>query len=276
MAMRILEKGVTTDSEIFLYHRTLLAPNPFFRLISIAHYTVTNQYSVSEFSVDGFVLLLVVQGDGYITQSNATTYMHAGQMIMMNGYDRPSFGTNRGIEYYSIVFEGIQQKDLFGSLRVKTISVPTDDVLPCFLALLEPFREGRQPDNESINHQLTTLLGHFTSENGNQKFKVVYDYICAHLNERIAVEDLAKMVGLSTFYFIRAFNEDCGMTPHEYLIKLRVYTASYLLRASSMTLGEITQCCGFSNESAFNNTFKKVMGVTPMIYRKNAKKQIPQ
>ncbi len=268
--MRILEKGVTTDSEIFLYHRTLLAPNPFFRLISVAHYTVPDQYSVS---VDGFVLLLVVQGDGYITQNNTTTYMHAGQMILMNGYDRPSFGTNRGIEYYSIVFEGTQQQDFFNALRVKTISVAKEEALPCFLALLTPFREGRQPDNKLINQQLATLVGYFTTEVGSQKFDVVYDYVCAHLNERIAVEDLAKMVGLSTFYFIRAFNEDCGMTPHEYLIKLRVYTASYLLKASAMTLGEITQCCGFSNESAFNNTFKRIMGITPMIYRKNAKKQ---
>lgn len=271
--MRILEKGVTPDSEIFLYHRTLLAPNPFFRLISIAHYTAASQYSVSEFAVDGFVLLLVVQGDGFITLNNATTYMHAGQLILMDGCDRPSFGTNRGIEYYSIVFEGIQQKDLFSSLRVKTISVADDEVLPCFLSVLSPFREGRQPNTKLINQQLTTLLGYFSAENGSRKFEMVYDYICAHLNERIAVDDLARMVGLSTFYFIRAFNEDCGMTPHEYLIKLRVYTASYLLKASAMTLGEITQCCGFSNESAFNNTFKKIMGVTPMVYRKNAKKQ---
>ena len=272
--MRIIEKGINPDSEIFLYHRTLHSPNPFFRLISIAHYKASSLYAVSEFAVDGFVLLLIVKGDGYITQHNATTYIHTGQMLLLSGYDRPSFGTNRGIEYYSIVFTGITQKEFFNNLRMKSLCVEIKDVLPSFLALLTPFQEGRQPEEELVNHQLATLIEYFSSNGNDRKFDEVYDYICTHLGERIAVEDLAKMVGLSTFYFIRAFNEDCGMTPHEFLIKYRVYAASYLLRASSMTLGEITKCCGFSNESAFNNTFKKIKGITPMMYRKSAKKPI--
>jgi AraC family transcriptional regulator len=94
-------------------------------------------------------------------------------------------------------------------------------------------------------------------------------YIQKHLNERIPIGTLARLVRLSPFHFCRVFKRSLGMPPHRYQTNLRVERAKVLLanRAGSMT--EIGLAVGFSSRNAFATAFRKATGIAPTDYRRS-------
>ncbi|NEQ55058.1 MAG: helix-turn-helix transcriptional regulator [Leptolyngbya sp. SIO3F4] len=98
------------------------------------------------------------------------------------------------------------------------------------------------------------------------------DYIQANLDQTIKLEDLAKLLGMSQFYFCRLFRDSMGMPPHQYVIAQRIERAKNLLRQSNqLSIAEIALTSGFSNQSHLCKHFRKLVGTTPNAYRKDLK-----
>jgi AraC family transcriptional regulator len=99
--------------------------------------------------------------------------------------------------------------------------------------------------------------------------RLVTAYIQEHLDERIPIGTLARLVRLSPFHFCRMFKQSLGMPPHRYQTNSRVEHAKLLLanRAGSMT--EIGQTVGFSSRNAFATAFRKATGIAPADFRRS-------
>lgn len=97
------------------------------------------------------------------------------------------------------------------------------------------------------------------------------DYLLAKLDEDITLADLASSIGLSPFYFARAFKRSTGIPPQRFLMERRVERARELLAGSQMDLAEIALACGFAGQSHFTTAFKRHMGVTPGAWRTTAR-----
>ena len=93
------------------------------------------------------------------------------------------------------------------------------------------------------------------------------EYIEAHLEKTISIGALAGIVGLSKYYFARAFKQSEGLTPHDYLLQCRVRRAQELLANTDLPLSEIALASGFSDQSHFARRFRERLGVTPSSYR---------
>jgi AraC-like DNA-binding protein len=100
-----------------------------------------------------------------------------------------------------------------------------------------------------------------------QRLQRVRQYVEAHLNERIRIQMLAGLAGLSIYHFARAFKRSEGLTPHEYIVRRRVQYAQNLLANSDMPLAEIAVAAGFSDQSHCARRFREHVGVTPSSYR---------
>ena len=98
----------------------------------------------------------------------------------------------------------------------------------------------------------------------------IIDLIEARLTEDISLDDLAGSVGLSPFHFSRQFKSEFGLAPYAYVIRKRVAKAQEILRQGDTALKAVALDCGFSDQSHFCRTFRKVAGVTPIQYQKNA------
>lgn len=94
------------------------------------------------------------------------------------------------------------------------------------------------------------------------------EYMRAYYNANIRIEDICKQIHLSPYYFIRMFRESIGMTPHEYLLKIRIEKAAELLRMGSYSIEEVSGLIGFVSPAHFSSTFRKVMGIPPSEYKK--------
>ena len=99
------------------------------------------------------------------------------------------------------------------------------------------------------------------------KLRRVIDYIQAHLAEDLSLDAMATEIGMSRFYFCRLFKKSTGITPYQYLIKCRLDKAKSLLLSRKLSVADVALQVGFSNQSHFTKHFKRLMGVTPKVYR---------
>jgi AraC family transcriptional regulator len=94
------------------------------------------------------------------------------------------------------------------------------------------------------------------------------NYIQEHLDQAISPADLAKLVGLSTSHFCRAFKNSFGKPPHAYVIQSRIERARVLMLTTSQSLSEITFACGLADQSHFCRYFRRATGVSPGAWRR--------
>ena len=96
---------------------------------------------------------------------------------------------------------------------------------------------------------------------GKTVFKRLRDYIFAHLDEPIEVDKLASIAGRSPFHFSRVFTRSVGLTPHRYIVYLRVQRATELVRNGQFGLAEIAARTGFADQSHLSRWVRRVHGV---------------
>lgn len=101
----------------------------------------------------------------------------------------------------------------------------------------------------------------------SRRFARVIEHIHRHYDEQIASKDLAGMAGLSVSQFERRFREAFGVSPRQYLLRIRIDTAARLLASTEQTVSEIAIACGFHDHAHLSKSFRKMMHVTPTRYR---------
>ena len=94
-------------------------------------------------------------------------------------------------------------------------------------------------------------------------FRRLQDYIMAHLDEPIEVAALAGLAGRSPFHFTRVFSQSVGMSPHRYVVHLRLERAIELMRDGQSGLAEIAASTGFADQSHLSRWVRRVHGVSP-------------
>jgi transcriptional regulator of acetoin/glycerol metabolism/AraC-like DNA-binding protein len=91
----------------------------------------------------------------------------------------------------------------------------------------------------------------------------VCDYIEGHLDEKIRLDGLAALAGLSTDHFARAFHQSVGAPPHTYLLRRRLEQVEQMLRETHTPLSEIALATGFSDQSHLARHFRRWAGMSP-------------
>ncbi len=99
-------------------------------------------------------------------------------------------------------------------------------------------------------------------------------FIRANLGEPLLLADVAAHVGLSDRHLQRLFHKLIGMTIQQFIVHSRVHAAAYELTRSERPLAQIALMFGFSDQSAFSNTFHRLTGVPPREYRRRYRKGV--
>lgn len=95
-------------------------------------------------------------------------------------------------------------------------------------------------------------------------------YINAHLEDRILLDEVAKHVFVSPFYFCKLFKQSTGMTLTEYVNRRRVEWAKRKLLDPQARVTEIAYDVGYQSLSQFNRSFLKYAGQSPTQYREGS------
>lgn len=104
----------------------------------------------------------------------------------------------------------------------------------------------------------------------NASVRRVRDYLHAHYAEDVSLDTLAKLVNWTPYTLIRVFRVTTGLPPHAYLEGVRVRQAQMLIQQCH-PLSDVAYRTGFSSQSHFTTTFRRVLGVTPGAYAQTMK-----
>ena len=94
------------------------------------------------------------------------------------------------------------------------------------------------------------------------------EYIEAHLQENITIEQLAKVAELGVWTFTKHFKSSTGRSAHAYVMDRRVERARRLLSLGQMAIKEIAFVCDFADQAHMTRVFRTRLGVTPARLKK--------
>ena len=105
---------------------------------------------------------------------------------------------------------------------------------------------------------------------GRMRLDQLLAFIERELCNKVCLDELARMTGLSRATFTRSFKLAVGLSPHQYLNLRRVEAAKRMMRNSGVDLTYIAHETGFSSQSHFTEVFRSLAGCTPAKFRRTA------
>jgi AraC family transcriptional regulator len=93
-------------------------------------------------------------------------------------------------------------------------------------------------------------------------------YIEANLSSKLAIREMADLVGLSKCHFSRAFKKTLGTSPMAFVAVRRVERAKLMMASTGQRLTDIALACGFADQSHLNRCFRRIVGVSPGLWRR--------
>jgi AraC-like DNA-binding protein len=98
-------------------------------------------------------------------------------------------------------------------------------------------------------------------------FARVLDQIAEQFHQPLTLEQLADTYGHNTLRFLRDFTQAIGLTPHAYLVEMRLQAARRMIECSDLNLASIALDAGFAHQSHMGSAFRKYLAMTPSQYR---------
>lgn len=95
-------------------------------------------------------------------------------------------------------------------------------------------------------------------------------YIDVHYAEKVTLEQVSAHVYMNSTYMSELFKKEMGVTFNDYVNNLRIIHACEHLRFTALSMSEIAERCGFTDQNYFTKVFKKYIGSTPSQYRAHA------
>ncbi len=136
-----------------------------------------------------------------------------------------------------------------------------DDDLP---AVLSEIASDRSP--------LLNAKGGLSAKHTHQ----IQQFLKENFSRKLSLADMAAICDLSSYHFARAFSKTFGVSPHQYVLVLRLDLAEKLLADSSMSITDIADLSGFSSQSHFTTMMRKYRHMTPQQVRTGQRRSQPR
>ncbi|WP_339303588.1 helix-turn-helix domain-containing protein [Paenibacillus sp. FSL R5-0519] len=235
------------------------------------------------------MLCLILQGDGVLVLNDTAYPAQAGSIYVLKpGTTIEAAARSKVTECILLSMDTVRLQQVRGEWKMTSSpGFPLDWQTGRLLVrheqhavsrveqLYETYR-GRQPDHFiSIHSQLHELL-QFLSENrlevNHEKVDPALErsiiYMRRYMSEGISMDQLAKIAGLTPSSYSRSFKKAKGMSPTDYLNRLRIDEAKKQLTAENCVLKDVAISVGYGNEYYFSRKFKQTLGIAPSVYMK--------
>lgn len=101
-----------------------------------------------------------------------------------------------------------------------------------------------------------------------KKFDRLLEFLQSNYAKDLPLDEAARRLGVSKYYFTRVFRSRTGQTFSEYLTYLRIRSAEELLKNGDVSVAAVCAACGYDSVSSFNRNFRKLKGCSPTEFRK--------
>ncbi len=170
-------------------------------------------------------------------------------------------------------------------LRAPDPWMTVDPVVQRLAPLLVDALSGPEGASDSLlhDHMLLGLSAHFAHRYGGLRRRSrllrggltprqeqrAKEMLAADIAQVPSISEIARECSLSPDHFARAFKVSTGVTPSSWFQERRIARAKALLHDSSLSLAEIAQVCGFTDQSHFSRQFSRQTGESPLLWRRS-------
>jgi AraC family transcriptional regulator len=95
------------------------------------------------------------------------------------------------------------------------------------------------------------------------QIKTVTEFTKANIHNEVSLAAMASTVHLSAFHFARLFKDTVGLSPHQFVLQMKIDQAKKLLRQKQESITDVAYALNFTDQAHFCNTFKKIAGISP-------------
>ena len=203
--------------------------------------------------------------------------LNRGQLIIFPP-KTPFFYSNASkvqTEYFWINFTGCEALNIINTVKIPlnapyTVAKPRN-IFEAFESFFNEFKHRAFLHEMSIFYKFLRIMILFgrAREDQVQKNSLTESltYISNNYSIDITTEELAEMEHLSCAHYRRLFKEKIGMTPTQYISTIRLKHAEQMLFETELSIKEIAQKVGFSDQLYFSKVFSKHFGVSPKAFR---------
>ena len=293
--MKSIESGVSPSSDYYVYAPSRTAQSMFFYPLQCGMFEYAPGYHLERSSFDSFLLMYLQKGSMTLDCGGKRQTIPEKCFALIDCYLPHGYSTASGCTCLWLHFDGVLARKYCGLItsRLGQVFSMGDDrpVLRILQGILDAFRNSRQVREPLLSRYINDMLTEFMLLQPERKQAALDDsavnraigHMNEHFVESVTVQTLASTAGLSPCHFIRVFRQKTGYTPHEYLVNLRMASARYLLKYTTLSVKEICFNTGFASESVFCNAFRKQHQLSPQQYRlsgaehaDNARQYLPE
>jgi AraC family transcriptional regulator len=207
--------------------------------------------------------------------------------VMSPGVEHQELPAAEFTRYVAIMIEAaefertwkIYSREVCGPFLTTAFVVPQMLLSP-IKSLLAEF-EANHPGAEEVLRGLGVYLTHvlvraildlrvsLTGAFARVEVQRAIELMHARYGESLSVSQLARAVHRSESHSSRLFKVETGLSPVEFLIRVRIEKARHLLSHTDRNVSEIALQCGFASCAHLSATFRRVVGVSPVRYRRS-------
>lgn len=273
----------------------IIANNSLPQLCGCGLFAASESFIHTERVPDFCVLIYVIDGCIYVTEGDTDYEVNAGELLILKngvhhfGKKKIQKGTKWIFLHFRIsadcnaspFYPDASPLGAYDATAESILTLPKflDSVSARFEKELKTFIEYAQSDDAYkkwfINQRLFLLLSSLAvSTQGFSNNLTLSDRICRYLSDNIGVpfnsENIEKRFYLSYKYMAHLFKKEKGVTMQQYHNSIRMDEACRLLCSTLMSIGEIADKLGFSDELYFSRCFRNYTGKSPSAYRKDS------
>jgi AraC-like DNA-binding protein len=246
-------------------------------------------------------LVFITNGQGVQVLEGNEYQVSAGDVFVLQGYQRHFFKDARTVEIINIMFAedthselippSVKQMEGYKALFIlepqlrsnskyrNMLRLTREELAPLELVINTMFAELQQKRDGYemilINRfvELVILLSRYVVGNTNTKTSALLrigkaiEHLENNYSDDIYTDGLSQLSCMSKRNFMRIFHDAVGMSPNNYLRQIRLQKARAMLRESNRQISEISSLCGFNDSSFFIKCFKGAYEITPNMFR---------
>ena len=236
----------------------------------------TRQFEPKEHHVTRFctysVLILMREGVLRFREAGTDVELHPGEYYIQRqgNLQEGILPSDAPLDFY-VEFRGSYHEQGGGlPLRGKWEEA---SILP-LTQRLEMLYRGRRTDLFRLNADMLRIFSALYAAAPKRDARAemadrIKSFLEAEYTREVSLDGLASVFGYSKDHLIRIYKDHFGVTPHQYLIRVRMEHAAYLLENTSLSAEQVAASVGYMDFSAFYRAFYKIYQVSPRRYQRN-------
>lgn len=271
------DTGILPSSRMYLHLPSETAKSTLYYAPYIGHFFLTPSYVINRDNYDYYLFILIENGELQVQYGGQTFVARARDIVLIDCKKPHAYRALCATTFRYFHFDGCSSAAFYDMLTAKhgycihlAKQVAVESAMVALLGLAYNGLENEFKISAQIHIILSELLSQDTETDHPQDALITeaISYMEKRFNEPMTVKELSDVVGLSPYYFSRLFRKYTNLSPHAYLINLRITFARDLLASSQHSIEQVADRCGFNSIQHFIRCFRQHVGCSPREYRK--------